>query len=513
MQSREERILIKRVRRLLNVEDVVSARSLIETTQGALESVQVRNTYGGMLRDLGDWDGYERNLVEMIRIEPRSRAAVEGFLSFDRGQVKPSAVIDSYASEFKHPICGGIFLARASAVSLGRRDFESAWDYAVRAIDMPGDAEVRRLARRSLAALMFWHGRLDLAEELVMRGRPEAEKFEIAWDRLMIRKVAAFNDATLELFKFLASNRDNHDKPILSAYLDYLWVTQGASEALLEESASWNDPDNATLVSQMTALAYELGRTDLARELLKKSPACTAMHKQILPIAKLLAEDSEFADNLGDSDALDGVKESAALYDKIADGTERLRRELSDTKRTIAIVGNSSCEVGRKVGGAIDSHDLIIRFSKAVLSREYHDDYGSRTDIHALPTRGNSGTAPMSDASFALFSVSHALGRNRDWRHAQKLLRLGKNVACIPGSSFAELTKKLKAPPSAGLRVCAYLHSLRGPLRRSSAYGFSFVDQIGADPSSSHYFRQAVPSMHHNWPVELSVFNSLLEPS
>jgi hypothetical protein len=119
----------------------------------------------------------------------------------------------------------------------------------------------------------------------------------------------------------------------------------------------------------------------------------------------------------------------------------------------------------------------------------------------------------LSEATVVLFTNPSVGARNRDWSHALRLRRSGKRVAGIPGNSHAALVQQLNAPPSNGLRVCAYVASLRGLLPRESLFGFSFIDQVGAKPTSSHYFDLARPSLLHDWWKERRIFESLLESS
>lgn len=55
-------------------------------------------------------------------------------------------------------------------------------------------------------------------------------------------------------------------------------------------------------------------------------------------------------------------------------------KDLIDNK-SIAIVGNSGCELGRGYGSEIDSHDLVCRMNNYVVHPAFTPDYGEKEDI------------------------------------------------------------------------------------------------------------------------------------
>jgi len=505
LKARESRALLRHVRSLAEAGEFAQAKLLLESTDGALASVRLRNTYANLLRELDDADGFERILTETIRLDPGNGWAIKTFLGFDKGQVHGDADIARCRDDFERGGSGGIFLARAAAMAMGRRDDEQASDFARRAVEAVAQV------REPLASLFIWHGRIGLAERLARHGRETGDRFDVLWDLVSLRSVATFDDTTLALFAELTEHPNPHRAAALARYFNYRWQVFGASSDLLEQSQDWERhfaADDAALRSQRIALAYELGQRERAAKMLAERPACADAYSQVLPIAKLLQSDPGLAQTNGIE--ADAVNKFATLYDDLGAGTARLESKLRDPKLRVAIVGNSACEIGLGRGPAIDAHDIVIRFNKAPDYATHAADYGSRINVHGLRIRGEPGTHASPHAGFVLFMTSHPRGRNRDWNYALRLRHRGQSPVFIPGDGFCALAHQLNAPPSNGLRVCAHLHTLRGPLPHDSLFGFAFTDQIGPQAASSHYYERTVPSMHHNWPKEREIFRSLL---
>lgn len=508
MKRRIARALAARVRELVLDGAFEAARAEIEKAPDALDHDKVRSLHADVLLDLQDWDAAILVLADNIRRNPGGSYAVQTFLHFDWQDESIPLVCERVTPSRLGSTC--VFEARAAADLLKGEDFDGAFARAGAAIDQADDDQQSNL-RSSLAMLFHMRGRLDMAQRLLMRGRGR-DLFSVTWDLVKVRKVGALDEVTRTLLGALATTPNPHQAGAAPVYFDYLWETEGASQALFEHgeriAESLKSPNHA-FTSRRIALAFELGDRERARDLLLSQPACANEWGSVLPIAMLLAE--------GTVPWPEGVEPAsvlthAELHGHLTATTEEVRRRLADPTVRVAIVGNSPCETGKALGHHIDGHDVVVRFNAGPGRAEHVADYGARTDVHVLPTRNLARLRVSGDAPIVLFTNPHVPSRNRDWSHALRLRRAGKCIACIPGNTHAGLIQQLAAPPSNGLRVCAYVASLRGRLSRANLFGFSFVDQVGSNPTSSHYFDRAKPSLLHDWWKERRIFDSLLEP-
>ena len=54
---------------------------------------------------------------------------------------------------------------------------------------------------------------------------------------------------------------------------------------------------------------------------------------------------------------------------------------IRENKGSICVVGNSPCEIGRRLGRAIDDHALVVRFNNFSTSPAHAQDYGVKCDV------------------------------------------------------------------------------------------------------------------------------------
>ncbi len=184
--------------------------------------------------------------------------------------------------------------------------------------------------------------------------------------------------------------------------------------------------------------------------------------------------------------------------------------ELCGGARTVAVVGNSPCELGRGAGAQIDAHDIVIRFNNFSTSYPFTPDYGSKTTIwvktgmfETVQRRvGEKFDLIVQPAGHLPFSSAH--GVDVVW----SAILDDCEMEFVPRKFKYELVKKLGATPSAGLLILYWLHSLNGPLSRSSIFGFSMTDQ----PEGGHTVYHSAPdngAYRHNWQAERAIFDQL----
>lgn len=407
-----------------------------------------------------------------------------------------------------HPAAHG----RAAVCYGWHGDIDRALVHARAAIKHTGDKGMADMIRLLLARRLYQLNHRGAADSVCRMGRTVDDRPEILYDRLLIRTGNAANDAaTHRLFaQLLALEGFPRRTELVAQHVDFLWRLTGPSQSLLEEIdahlASKPAQDVTSLLLMKLAMAMQLGDEALALRTLRAAPALTRKASACLPVAKLLRDHGS-----GDGTPVDReVDAYAALYDELADSETVLRQRLGDPSVSCAVVGNSSCEIGRGNGPVIDAHQEVVRFNRFDTSPPYDRDYGRKTTI--LVRVGNDKPeigADLPPNMLVLISSGSILFRGRAWRAALRMRQDGHRLCVFPQRFHTELSKMVVGSPSSGLSFVHLLKSLRGTLRRGDFFGFAFVDQIGEQAKSAHYFEAAKPSFVHKWDRELEIFDSL----
>jgi Glycosyltransferase family 29 (sialyltransferase) len=252
------------------------------------------------------------------------------------------------------------------------------------------------------------------------------------------------------------------------------------------------------------ALAFQLDDESTVRKLLNDWPELKTTFLSVLPLAPYLL--THCIEAAGDRKS---IIDYAELYAKLQQDTAALMDIIREKRRSLAIVGNSPCEIGLGQGARIDAHDLVARFN-VFSTREFAIDYGRRCNIHvrSLPEDENANELSAESDTIVL-SRADLIYRNRDWKNVLQLAHSGAKLAAFPTGFHQSLYKILGGAPSSGIAFCALVKQERGILLRSSCFGFAFVDQIAPKPSSAHYFRDARPSFKHQWKRERELFDKI----
>ena len=182
---------------------------------------------------------------------------------------------------------------------------------------------------------------------------------------------------------------------------------------------------------------------------------------------------------------------------------------LRDKNYSIAIVGNSPCEIGSGKGLSVNSHDLVARFNTFSIAEKFAWDYGRKCSIHVRHPEDER----INDASLAsdwtVINRPDLVYRQRKWKNVLALSIAGARLSALPTGFHQPLYRTLRAEPSGGITFCALVKAVRGHLPRTSCFGFSFVDQTGKSPSSAHYFGNSRPSFKHHWTREKVMLEEL----
>lgn len=420
--------------------------------------------------------------------------------------------VDAKLKRFRHhPAVEG----RAAVAYAWHGDVDRALNHARAAITRAGDAPTADTIRLLLARRLYQLSHRDAADRICRMGRQSPDlRPAILFDRLLVRTGNAANDATTrQLFRQLLAMDDFPRRTELVAqHIDFRWRLTGPSSALLDEidqHLASGPRQNATLLTLMKlSMAMQLGDEALALQTLRSHPELARKASACLPVARLLRDHGTGTDAPVDPE----VAAYASLYDELADSEAVLRKRLGNPDVTCAVVGNSSCEIGRGHGGQIDAHDEVVRFNRFDTSPPFDRDYGSRTTI--LVRVGNDRpeiglNLPLN--TLVLISSGSILYRGRSWRAALRMRDEGHQLCVFPQRFHTQLSKMVVGSPSSGLSFVHLLKALRGTLHREDFFGFAFVDQIGSQAKSAHYFEAAKPSAVHQWDRELEIFNAMFD--
>ncbi len=143
--------------------------------------------------------------------------------------------------------------------------------------------------------------------------------------------------------------------------------------------------------------------------------------------------------------------------------------------RTVAVVGNGPGEVGKGLGGEIDSHDIVVRFN-SFMTEGYEADYGTRTDIwskasidHIVHERvAGVKSMVVHDRNLECDSLKPGYIEAAD-----DMLNRGLLVDYYPLECREALAKAGCKSPTTGFLMIETLR--RAAPRHIDAYGFSFL--------------------------------------
>ena len=298
---------------------------------------------------------------------------------------------------------------------------------------------------------------------------------------------------------------------IMMAWMRSCWLYQGPSQALLKDILSFGEKareqdHQAMLMTEALALAFLLNDSSVVKRLLRSYPELEQSYDRVLPLAAYLTS-SGVSPTLAPNRVR--IAEFADLYTKLNEGTSSLMDLLRDKTRSIAIVGNSPCDLGSGKGPLVDAYDLVARFNTFSIDEKFACDYGRKCSIHVRhPLNEHINQASLA-SDWTVINRPDLIYRQRDWQNVLALSNAGARLSALPTGFHQHLYRTLRGEPSGGITFCALVKEMRGHLPRGSCFGFSFVDQTGKSPTSAHYFRDARPSFKHQWTREKAMLEEL----
>jgi glycosyl transferase family 29 (putative sialyltransferase) len=379
-------------------------------------------------------------------------------------------------------------------------------------LDRLGDELHRHTWRTILAArALLVHDNLAIGDRLLLELGEDEDPARAQIDRVLL---TLFHEEAAELNRQLVEKLVASDKaplPLIEAWMRRRWLHEGPNHTVLQDMLSYGErlkdkQHQALLLREPLALAFLLDDVSVVKRLLLSYPQLEQSYPSVLPLARHLASRG-FGSTLADKRA--EILAFAKLHAELDEGTSSLTALLRDKTRSIAIVGNSACELGSGKGPLIDSYDVVARFNRFSVDERFTRDYGRKCTIHVRNPRDVDVNAASAASDWTLINRPDLIYRERQWKNVLGLSASGVKISALPTGFHQHLYRSLRGEPSAGIMFCSLVKTMHGCLSRDSCFGFSFIDQVGQSPASAHYFERARPSFKHRWTSEKAMFEEL----
>lgn len=325
---------------------------------------------------------------------------------------------------------------------------------------------------------------------------------------VLSRTFAFFDDKALAAAR-KALSKECSDPIAKEAAIDLLFLFYGPSEELLEQAigliSSIVSPSHKMLLS-LASMLFSQGEEQRLNDLYLSYPELKAYCGEAPAISYAFLNLTP-PDNCPEAIAL--ATETMAAYESVKNAEKEVWARIGDPSLSLAIIGNSGREIGRKRGKEIDAHDVIIRFNNFSVSPPFDVDYGQKVDVVVRIAKDEPKYNGYSHNRDIILSGLRFLNNYTNWSLVRRLIAQGCRVAVFPTEFQEQLINILRRSPSAGLTVSWIAAKLRPGSSNVSHYGFSFLDQIGKNPASAHYFEQVRPTGRHAWSAEAEVFQKI----
>lgn len=172
-----------------------------------------------------------------------------------------------------------------------------------------------------------------------------------------------------------------------------------------------------------------------------------------------------------------------------------LRRALAGDG--VAVIGNAAGLLNSGLGGAIDSHEMVIRFNHFMGASAPVRDVGGKIDVWVVAP-GYDGPLPESVGRIVMTGPDMRY-RMADWSRFMPLVERGVPLLTVPLDIWRTLVRQLEAPPSAGVLVLSWLHALNAGWEGLAMAG------IGSGIGKGRYhatLSRHVASSRHAWQRE-----------
>lgn len=222
-----------------------------------------------------------------------------------------------------------------------------------------------------------------------------------------------------------------------------------------------------------------------------------------------LIEDTQLP-NYSELEHIEPLKAAYRFFKESMQNTDEFLDYIQN--KSIAIVGNSPCELNKHKGKQIDANDIVIRFNNFEISERTQDDYGSKTTVWActptlesLKFREDAGCmdfilVPKTNSYIPRYRLDYLINLNQ----------AGVKICMFETSAY--MRKYDMRIFSLGLLMTLFLTEHRSIVQSISTYGFSLTDQL---KGVKHYFSGDPSSgkllSFHKWSKEALILNALVE--
>lgn len=271
----------------------------------------------------------------------------------------------------------------------------------------------------------------------------------------------------------------------------FSWLNNGASDALVNH-LEFLETSDAAWITEVKSVWLIYISCLLQRG--NKAEALRILHKYLycfdktnipyfLPVANLAYEN-------GISDKKIELASNLFMHFEQQQKENSFEEKVLNAK-SIAIVGNSPNELGKKKGKEIDAHDLVIRLNK-FQTEGFEQDYGSKVDIWSkvfsclyLPPSAYPQTKPLNVILYNYWNMNFQI-------HLFNPKSIADYPLCF---STVETYKKINSVvtpaiplPTTGYYTILWVYSLLKNFDHVDLYGFSILD--GNLNNYSHYYNK-----------------------
>ncbi|PWQ95011.1 glycosyltransferase family 29 protein [Leucothrix arctica] len=217
---------------------------------------------------------------------------------------------------------------------------------------------------------------------------------------------------------------------------------------------------------------------------------------------------------LGEIDNTESINQQVKSddFDKVLYQQDAWRQELLELleDKSLAVIGNGTSLINSGLGPEIDGHDIICRFNRfPANSYDLQRDVGTKTNIWITSPEVFTENYPIPDSvEWVVLSGGDVRYTLQDWSCASQHLEQNRKIITLPITSWSDLVKILRAPPSAGLLWLYYLCQHKHLSTTLHTYGFDRTITKGSRYHiTSHTFK---PSRRHSWSKEKELFRLLV---
>ncbi|MNJ36874.1 Glycosyltransferase family 29 (sialyltransferase) [compost metagenome] len=258
------------------------------------------------------------------------------------------------------------------------------------------------------------------------------------------------------------------------------------------------DPFPTDFIMLLAAFFTESGdfkrAIEMANQAKSKDPQAWVKHR-FLALSHLLYS-SGYSSDLP-------VQQDHDLYLSLSRNEWEFEKYLLENSHSLAVVGNSPVEASKRKGRAIDAHNKVLRFNSAITDYPHCLDYGKNTNLLITnPRYYETQRNKKHDLDFIIISDGNLFSTKDLFHKFNDLTQYADRICLIPRKIDLQLTQKISASPSSGLKFLTWLYEVTGPVRQDSLFGFSLTDQAHGVATSYANGRKVGLNTIHNWSSE-----------